>query len=137
MEMQFYLDMVMQLKIELAKSLSHDELVYPMIDFRPMPPLSAYTLFQDQRPRLKEWCQGYLAGMTLRQESWNALQDFNNLALALQVVANETQAANIVNIANDPAIKPSQIQTLIHQMIYLLTNIPSCRTDKVYQALLP
>ncbi len=59
-EMQMYLDMIMQLKLELAESLSHDEAVQPLVDFRSVPPLNANRLFQDQRSHLKEWCQGYL-----------------------------------------------------------------------------
>ena len=74
-EMQLYLDMVMQLKHELAESLSHDEVICPLIDFRLMPSLNANTLFPDQRPRLKEWCQGCLSGITLHREHWQTLHE--------------------------------------------------------------
>ena len=114
--MKLYLNMVTQLKLKLSESLSHDEIVCPLIDFRPMPTLSANILFQDQHPRLKAWCQGYLSGIALRREHWKSLQDFQNLELALQVIANEAQAAKLFGIENQ-GISQGQIQTLVNQTI--------------------
>ena len=128
-DMQLYLDMVMQLKLELSESLSHDDVVQPLLDFRPMPPLNANRLFQDQRAHLKEWCQGYLSAVTLRRKYWQPLQDFQNLELVLQVIANETQAAKIIGI-NHKNLSQGQIQTLIDQMINSLPVLLSIVYDQ-------
>lgn len=112
-DMKLYLGMIMQLKLELRESLNHDEVVCPLIDFRPMPSLSANTLFQDQHPHLKAWCQGYLSGIALRREHWKPLQDFHNLELALQVIANTAQAGTLLGIENQ-GISQNQMQTLIN-----------------------
>ncbi len=115
-EMKFHLDMLMQLKLELSESLSHDQVVNPLFDFHPMPPLQAHRLFQDQRTHLKEWCQSYLAGIALHREHWQPLQDVQHIVLTLQVIANEAQATKIMGVEHQN-LRPVQIQTLIDQMI--------------------
>lgn len=128
-EMQVYLDRVMQLKLELADSLSHDEQVFPLIDFRPIPRLDAQSLFPDQRPRLKAWAEGYLSAITLRPKKWQALRDFQNLTLILKIIANEDQTAHLLGIANQ-GVSPGQIQTLAGQMMNSLPVILGMAYDQ-------
>lgn len=111
-----YLDRIMQLKLELSDRLSHDEIVDPLFDFQPISPFNAKTLSQDQRTHLKEWSQGYLSAIALRRKHWQSLKDVQNLELTLQVIANETQATQIIGL-NSNNLNQRQIQTLIDQMI--------------------
>ena len=132
-DLQYYLDMCMQTKIELAEHMSQDLKIYPMIDFELMLPFEYEKMNDEQQDNLMAWCKGCLQGIRLDSGPWQQLPEFDNFMIALRCVAREKTVATLFGMPQGH-LSEGQCDKLYADMVQSLPVLTGVIYDQAAKA---
>lgn len=128
-DLRTHMNLLMRLHNQIGHSLIHDDVFYPLIDFReikdsdsPHPFFETKRLSTEQHEHLRYWCHGYLAALELKSTNWEELEDISHLLFHLKVLAEKNPSPNFFSATFDLDMTSGQINYLITELV---TSLPA------------